>query len=117
MKNLFPSFTKCEIKNMGDDIQNVVFEMFSVCIANNTRIIIEQNEVKGLTYLMVDFSPTDGSNDEFFGETMDVCVVTNIKNGDSGDLFERFRNYIDAVNWLCGFLRTEEYVDIYVETY
>lgn len=25
MKNLFPSFTKREIKNMGDDIQNVVF--------------------------------------------------------------------------------------------
>ena len=117
MKNLFPSFSKCEIKNMGDDIQNVVFEMFSVCIANNTRIIIEQNEVKGLTYLMIDFSPTDGSNDEFFGETMDACIVTSIKNGDSVDLFEHFRSYIDALNWLCGFLRTEDYVDIYVETY
>ena len=52
MKNHFVSYDKTAFD--GDNNQNMVFEMMSICIADGTRIIIEQNPKYGSKYLMVD---------------------------------------------------------------
>ena len=112
----FVEYTKQEINANNINVENVAFELMSRSIAAGLRIIIEQEETKGRRYLMVDFSPTDGSNPEFVEDGI-VCAVTSVDNDNEGDIDKDFANYLDACRWLAGFLSSDEYVTVYTETY
>ena len=117
MKNHFVSYDKTAFD--GDNNQNMVFEMMSICIADGTRIIIEQNPKYGIKYLMVDFSPTDNSNPECetFNDCGLVCVVSSVDGDNEGQYDEGFTNYLDACNWISNFIREGDFTEIYLETY
>ena len=117
MKNLFVSYTKHDIKEQGDNVQNITFELMTRCISEGVRIIIEQNAKRGSKYLMVDFSPTDNSNSEFEYDGQHVCSVTSVDGMDEGSVYENFRNYLDACRWLSNFLMVGDYQELYIETY
>lgn len=117
MKNDFLSYKKADFD--GTNNQNLVFEMMGLCISNGTRIIVEQEEEVGLRYLMLDISPTDGSNIEcdIYSMCGFVCVVTSIENGDEGKIDEAFTNYLEAFQWLVDFIGKGDFTEIYIETY
>ena len=117
MKNQFVSYTRQQIANLGDQHQNIAFEMMARCISDGTRIIIEQGEMDGDKYLMVDFCPTDKSNPECETSGNQVCFVTSADGEDCGDIDEEFTNYIDACKWLANFLEFDDYTKAYIETY
>jgi hypothetical protein len=117
MKNLFVSYTKHDIKEQGDNVQNITFELMTRCISEGVRIIIEQNAKRGSKYLMVDFSPTDNSNSEFEYDGQYVCSVTSVDGDNEGSVYENFRNYLDACRWLSNFLVVGDYQELYIETY
>ena len=117
MKNLFVSYTKHDIKQYGDNVQNITFELMTRCISEGVRIIIEQNAKRGSKYLMVDFSPTDNSNSEFEYDGEHVCIVTSIDGDSEGSIYENFSNYLDACRWLSDFLLNGSYQELYIETY
>lgn len=93
--------------------------MMGLCIAQGTRIIVEQDTQIGQRYLMVDFSPTDNSNPEYetYLECGLVCVVSSVDHDDEGKINENFANYLDACRWLADFLRQGDFTEIYIETY
>lgn len=115
MKNHFISYSKADFD--GDNNQNIIFEMMAICIADGTRIIIEQNPERGSRYLMVDFQPTDESNDEAPCDGAHICFVSSVDNGNDGEISEEFTNYIEAALWLSVFIRQGDFTEIYIETY
>ena len=117
MKQLFVNYTKYDIKEQGDNVQNITFELMTRCISEGVRIIIEQNSKRGSKYLMVDFSPTDNSNSEFKYDGKHVCIVTSIDGDDEGSFYENFSNYMDDCRWLSDFLLNGSYQELYIETY
>ena len=117
MKNIFVSYTKHDIKEQGDNIQNITFELMARCICGGIRIIIEQNAKRGRRYIMVDFSPTDNSNSECPFDGQHVCWITSADGDNEGSIYETFRNYLDACRWLSNFLMVGDYQELYIETY
>lgn len=115
MKNHFISCGKADFD--GDNNQNIVFEMMAICIADGTRIIIEQNPKHGTRYLMIDFQPTDESNGEAPCDSTHVCFVSSVDDDVEGEVFEHFTNYMDACKWLTDFIRKGDFTEIYIETY
>ena len=117
MKNHFVSYCKSDFDD--DNNQNLVFEMMAICIADGTRIIVEQEAQMGQRYLMAEFSPTDNSNPECetYLEYGLVCVVSSVDHNDEGKISEYFTNYMDACRWLADFLRQGDFTEIYIETY
>ncbi len=115
MKNHFISYDKADFN--GDDTQNKVFELMAICIADGTRIIIEQDTRKGNRYIMVDFQPTDKSNDEAPTDGNNVCFANSIDGDDEGEVCESFTNYLDACRWLADFIIKGDFTEIYIETY
>ena len=78
MKNHFIRYKQSDFKD--ENYQNKVFEMVAVCVADGTRIIIEQEATKGNRYIMIDFAPTDNSNSEYEYDGKHVCSITSIDN-------------------------------------
>ena len=117
MKKQFATYAQDYLSQIGDDVQNIVFELMARCINDGTRLIIEQGATYGQKYLMVDFSPTDKSNTNFITDNGSVCCVSSVKDNEEGDTFKDFRNYMDACRWLSDFLRGDDYGVIYTESY
>lgn len=117
MKDLFVSYTKHDIKEQGDNVQNITFELMARCISGGIRIIIEQDTKRGRRYIMVDFAPTDNSNSECEYDGQHVCWITSADGDDEGSVYEKFTNYIEAVLWLSAFIRQGDFQEIYIETY
>lgn len=115
MKNHFISYVKADF-NKGND-QNLVFEMVALCIADGTRIIIEQETKRGNRYIMVDFQPTDASNDEVPADGLKVCFICSIDGDGEGQISEEFTNYHDACRWIVDFIRKGDFTEMYIETY
>ncbi len=111
----FVEYTREQIDS--DNAQNVVLELAARAMVNGDRIIIEQNQKKGEKYLMVDFCPTDGSNEEWRVEDNTVCCITSVDDNNEGEFFSTHTNYIDAINEVCRILRENEWHTIYTETY
>lgn len=115
MKNHFIHHEKADFDKSND--QNIVFEMVALCIADGTRIIIEQDTRRGNRYIMVDFQPTDKSNDEAPTDGNNVCFANSIDDDDEGEVCESFVNYLDACSWLVDFIRKGDFTEMYIETY
>lgn len=115
MKKQFLNYYKAQLE--GKNNQNTIFEMMGVCIANGTRIIIEQNKKRGERYLMVDFQPTDGSNTEAPMDGVNVGFISSVDGDDEGAFFEDFSNYMDVCLWICDFIKNGDFTQIYIETY
>lgn len=115
MRNHFISHVKSDFSKGNDE--NIVFEMVALCIADGTRIIIEQDTKRGNRYIMVDFQPTDKSNDEAPVDGLKVCFITSVDGDDEGEVGECFTNYLDACRWLVDFVRKGYFTEMYIETY
>ena len=115
MKNHFIRYKQSDFSD--DNIQNKVFEMVAVCVADGTRLIIEQEEIRGERYIMVDFSPTDNSNSEYEYDGQHVCSITSIDNENEGETSQEFVNYFDAAFWISSFVSMGYFSEIYIETY
>lgn len=115
MKNHFIYHKKADFSKDND--QNIVFEMVALCIADGTRIIIEQETKRGNRYIMVDFQPTDKSNEEAPADGKNVCFASSVDGDDEGDVGECFTNYLDACRWLADFIRKGDFTEMYIETY
>ena len=115
MKKQFLSYYKAQLE--GKNNQNTIFEMIGVCIANGTRIIIEQNNKSGERYLMVDFQPTDESNTETPMDGVNVGFISSVDGDEEGAFFEDFSNYMDVCLWICNFIKNGDFTQIYIETY
>jgi len=110
----FVTYTREQIDS--DNAQNILLELAARAMVNTDRIIIEQSEKKGDKYIMVDFNPTDGSNDEWCEEGY-VMAITSVENDNEGKFFSNHRNYFDGINEVCRILRENEWHEIYTETY
>ena len=114
----FVKYTREQIDS--DNAQNIVLELAARAMVNADRIIIEQDEVPGGKYIMVDFCPTDGSNPEYEldgNERVQISSVDLDSETTEGKFFSRHNNYIDAINEVCRILRENEWIEIYTESY
>lgn len=117
MKTQYVSYTPNEINS--DNAQNILIEMLARCLAFGDRIIIEQGEKHGDKYIMVDFMPTDGSENpggyEYDG--LHVCYISSCDGEDEGKYFSEHTNYVDALNEVARIIREDGFTEIYVESY
>ena len=115
MKKDFVSYMSKDVNS--DNVQNILFELAARCLANGTRIIVEQDPTFGKEYIMVDFSPSDNSNGEFPYDGQHVCLITSCKGGDEGRYYSAHVNYIDALNEVARIILADGFIQMYIETY
>lgn len=101
----------------ADNAQNLLFEMAAVAMAHGNRVIVEQGKEYGEKYIMLDFAPTDNSNNEYEYDGQHVARITSVHHEEEGKYFGEFTNYVDALNELARIMRCDGFTVVYVESY
>lgn len=113
----FMSFSKSEWSHISGNPKDVAFELISICMNTQTRVIIYQDYDKS-KYIMVDVNPLDESNKEFMLNDKSCRVmVTSVEGGSEGEFYSRYNSYDAAIDWLAYFIEKGNYIECYNESY
>jgi hypothetical protein len=115
MKNQFVTYTTEEIN--CDNVMNILTEMMARCLSDGNRIIIEQGGKDGEKYIMVDFSPSDNSNNECEYDGQHVCYISSVDFDNEGKYYNQHTNYFEALEEIGSIIINDGFTKMYVETY